>query len=333
MITKICYVLTSSHADYYLEQMYVSMFSAKHHTPDCHITVVTDNLTAETFTGQRAKMIELADEIVVQEFDPALSAHIRSRFLKTNLRNLVVGDMLYIDCDTIIARDLSDIDMIGIDFGACEDTHTGFQTNPYRNWNKSMALAFGEDISNEEVFFNGGVAYSRDCKVCHEFYTQWNRRYKEGIELGIRPDQPSFNITNIKMGYPVKILPDEWNCELKHGIRWLKDAYIVHYLTTSPNAKGGEPLFILNDMSYLEELRNTGKIPKRVLEAIEDPFTGLARMTHCFAGDDIDLFQQRAYNWMHVHWEKDGENMLPNKLQAYLMKTKRILRKLKIAKG
>ena len=53
MRTKLLYVLVSSKDDIYLEQAYVSMYSAKFYMPDCHIVLLTDNISNETFTGLR----------------------------------------------------------------------------------------------------------------------------------------------------------------------------------------------------------------------------------------------------------------------------------------
>ena len=40
MKTKIVYVLVSTDKDFYLEQAYVSMYSAKYHMPDAHIALL-----------------------------------------------------------------------------------------------------------------------------------------------------------------------------------------------------------------------------------------------------------------------------------------------------
>lgn len=44
MKTKIVYVIISSDDDIYLEQAYISMFSAKYYMPDCHIKLTSKTL-------------------------------------------------------------------------------------------------------------------------------------------------------------------------------------------------------------------------------------------------------------------------------------------------
>ena len=141
MKTKILYVLVSSEKDIYLEQAYISMYSAKYYMPDAHITLLTDKATNETFHGIRAKEIEYVDETVVVDLDiTKFNAQQRSRQLKTNARNYVDGDYLYIDVDTIIVKPLYEIDEVEYSMAACWDTHSDFESNPYR-W---LALEHGK---------------------------------------------------------------------------------------------------------------------------------------------------------------------------------------------
>lgn len=37
-------------------------------------------------------------------------------------------------------------------------------------------------------------------------------------------DQPAFAKTNYMLNHPVQTLDNVWNCELKHGVKYLKEA-------------------------------------------------------------------------------------------------------------
>ena len=87
MKAKIVYVLVSTCNDIYLEQAYVSMHSLRHYMPDAHIVLLTDQLTSETFVGHRKEEIRYVDELIVAELDKRLNAQMRSRQLKTSVRN------------------------------------------------------------------------------------------------------------------------------------------------------------------------------------------------------------------------------------------------------
>lgn len=290
MKTKIVYVLVSSEDDIYLEQAYVSMLSAKHHMPDVHITLLTDSKTSESLTGTRKKESAIADEIIVIELDPFISAQKRSRLLKTNVRNYVQGDFLFIDCDTIIVKPLDEIDEIDVDMAACWDTHVPFKDNPYR----SMCLKHGTKlewpIENETEYFNSGVIFVRDIPATHNFFTRWNKNYQDGTLKRVSMDQPSLAKTNYELGHQIKTLPDCWNCEFKHGLRHFKDAKIIHYLCTSEN-NGKMPPFLLNEKKILLQVKQHGEITPQIEKLFDDPSKGIAPLTCLISGSDVLFFE------------------------------------------
>lgn len=314
MRTKLLYVIVSSENDIYLEQGYVSMYSAKMQMPDCHITILTDTKTQESFKGIRKEETKYADEIIAVPLDMNLPAQKRSRLLKTNARNYVDGDFLFIDCDTIVVKDLSHIDEIESPLCACWDSHADFTHNPYRNLCIRDVKKLGMDISKEEVFFNSGVMLVKDNEGTRQFYRLWNENYLKGYEKGVSMDQPSLAVTNIESGYPIHMLKSEWNCELKHGIRYLKDAYIVHYLCTVPSKGNDTQFFILNDKAEFSGIKETGIIPPKIIEVIRDPFKGIAEVTHCFAGKEIYFFRSKTYAFFIKRFMKDGSRMKMERL-------------------
>lgn len=311
MNTKFVYVVVSAPNDVYLEQAYISMFSLKYHMPNAYIVLLTDTQTSDSFTGIRKEEVKFADEVVSISYDVnRFNGQQRSRQLKTSIRNIIDGDFLYIDCDTIITRRLDDIDKTDAVIAACRDSHCDFIDNPYRDMDISIGRIMNWPVEEETVFYNGGVTYVKDVPETHEFYRRWNENLNEGYLKNIYLDQPSFAKTNFEMNHIVKQLPDEWNCELKHGIRYLKDAYIVHYLCTNSSQYQNKQLFILNEKSVLLEVQKTGEIGNEIIQAIDDPFSGLAELTHSFAGDDVYFFRSPVYHYVRNHYNRDSSSML-----------------------
>lgn len=293
---KLLYVLVSSVNDIYLEQAYISMFSAKYHMPDCHITLLTDKTTELSFTNNRKKEIVYADEIISVDIDTKkYNAQQRSRILKTSARQYIKGDFFFIDCDTIIVKPFPNTSNHTGSIMACWDTHAIFKDNPYRD----MCLQHGHllqwPIDNEEYYFNSGVLFVKEDAISYEFYKRWNDNLLKGFPKGVFMDQPSFAKTNYEMGHIVERLDDLWNCELKHGIRYMKDAYIWHYLCTNKSINQHQQLFILNDDRVMNDVKRTALIPNEINQVVEDPFTGLAEVTHCFAGEDVYFFRTLLY--------------------------------------
>ncbi len=296
MKTKFVYALVSSPADNYLEQAFVSMYSLKHHNPDAHIVVVTDEISNHSFVELRKKELRYADEIVVVPLDDSYTQRQRSRLIKTSIRQHVSGDYLFIDCDTVICKSLEIVDTLQYDIAACVDTHChDFRDNPYR-W---LCLAHGRaldwPIEKEEQYFNCGVMLVKDTPNTHDFYNRWHANLIDGFSMNVFMDQPAFAKTNYQMRHIVHVLDDVWNCELKHGIRYLKDALIVHYLTTNTSPHAGTQLFLLNEPAAFNQVKQTASISPEIEALVDDPFKGLATPTHTFAGNDLYFFQTKPY--------------------------------------
>ena len=296
---KYVYVLASSVKDFYLEQAYISMFSLKHHMPDAHVVLLTDDITYASFVGLRKEELRYADEVIPVPLDAAYNQRQRSRLLKTLVREYVEGDYLFIDCDTVICRPFESLEPLSQDMAACVDTHCpDFRDNPYRGLCLMHGHLLGWPIDEETQYFNGGVLLVKDTPIVHEFYRRWHASLKDGFSKGVFMDQPSFAKTNYEMGHVVHVLDDVWNCELKHGIRYLKDARIVHYLTTNTSRDKGSQLFRLNEPDLFEEIKKTGVIPAEIETIADDPFKGIAPLTHVFAGRDVYFFRTESYKTM-----------------------------------
>lgn len=329
METKIVYILVSSSQDIYLEQAYVSMYSLKHYMPEAHIVLLTDTATQSTFTGVREKELKFADDIIAVDLDAQkYNGQKRSRILKTSVRKYINGDFLFIDCDTIITKPLDDIDNVDSDIAACWDTHSLFIDNPYRDMCTEHAKLLGWDVEKEKEYFNSGVIYVKDTPTTHEFYELWNKNWYEGVAKGVNMDQPAFALTNAQMGHIVKTLPDIWNCELKHGIKFLKDAYIVHYLVTNASKEQDKQFFIMNEKEELLKIKKTGEITKDIVETVKDPFYGIARLTHCFAGEDVYYFRTNVHQRLRRRYHNGSFRNLDNvfRLLELLLNIKRRLK-------
>lgn len=220
--------------DIYLEQAYVSMWSLKYHNPTDHIIVLMDTKTKETLSGHREAEIKWAEETIVIDFKENKYTNVqRSRILKTSARRYVTGDFLFVDTDTIITKSLESIDNVSADMAACRDSHSPFKENPYRRMCIEHGKTLGWPIEEEDTYFNSGVIFVKESDLAKRFYERRNANWVDGFHKRFNMDQPAFAKTNYEMGQIVKELDGAWNCELRHGVQYLKDALIVHYLCTN----------------------------------------------------------------------------------------------------
>ena len=108
MNTPILYVLTSSESDLYLEELWVSLYSLHHFNKEVTVKVLSDKPTAERIKAN-PELLAMIDELYPVDVPEEYPAKERSRFIKTNIRNLIDGDVLFIDTDTVICASLEEI--------------------------------------------------------------------------------------------------------------------------------------------------------------------------------------------------------------------------------
>ena len=299
MRTKLLYILVSGPADVYLEQAFVSAYSAARCNPDAQLVLLTDTATDNGWLKENPLALDfkaLFSEVIVAPLDTELPAMQRSRLLKTGMREYVQGDFLFIDADTIVVRPLSGIDDFQADLAAVPDLHSPFAEHPHRRATLNMCRKLRYDASEDEYYYNSGVLLVRDTPANHSFFKQWQKNYLAGYKKGIRPDQPS--LAKTLSGKQMVRMPDSWNCEIQNGVRYLKDAFIIHYMVTNLSAGQLDRLYLLNDPEVMLRLRHNGKMTEEVLAVVRDPFKGYAPVTQVFAGKEIYFFRTRRYRWM-----------------------------------
>ena len=272
---KYLYVLTSNEHDYYLQQTLLSMVSLRLHIPNAFISLLVDNRTEASLTGKRSSIIDLVNEFKSIPTEDKFNQKTRSRWLKTSIRQNIEGDFLYIDGDTIIAADLSQLEKMNIDVGAVLDSHV--YLDEYIKYHPARlkdieTLAFSTGVNqkfNLNVYFNGGVLFCRDNKQGHDFFSQWHRLWLQYFEMGGTQDQPSLNLSNFICGNIIQELDGIWNCQVLDdgGLRYLFNAKIIHYFSSRP----GKKAYIPSNDEFIASIKETGIVNGKILEYIKDP--------------------------------------------------------------
>lgn len=270
MRTSIVYILVSTSDDFFYEQTLISAWSARYWNPDVKILCVMDELTDATLTDKRTALLEIIDEKIVVDLSDGGSAKYtakeRSRMLKTNLRNYVCGDILFVDSDTIICGSLADVDSFTCAIGAVWDGHHIFNpTDSYQVVQRAELL--GHDVSKAKDYYNSGVMYMKDTQIVHEFTKAWYTLYMKGQSKGVSFDQPALLAVNIKH-HMISSIDDIYNCQiLNGGLPFLTDAKIIH----AYNVFGSIPFFYLADSAFYRKIKQQGKLfdedKKRILSA------------------------------------------------------------------
>ena len=249
MKTKIVYVLTSAPEKKYIEQALLSVYTARNYNPTANIILIVDDQTKALLTGKRAEVLKYITDIIVVNLDSEMSMMDKSRWLKTNVRNLLKGDFLFIDCDTLITQSLIGIDNCKHSIAAVPESHLPikrFNNYLYDKVN-NLSAKIGWNIDEEKYYFSSGVIYVKDISENYELFDKWHRYWIEGREKGISIDQPSFAKANIAMNRPIKILSGIWNCVMYTHETFAYSSKILHFCS-------------FRNMSYIFEDRFLAKV-------------------------------------------------------------------------
>ncbi len=228
MKTQIVYTLISSGKDYFLEELWVSLYSLLRFHPEATVKVLVDEPT-KAYMERFPKLCDMITEIVVVPVPEKYNAKQRSRELKTSFRQYLEGRLLFMDTDTVVCKPLDELDSLSCDIACVPEMHLPFSKMPFAPYD-SVKAAFGVDVHDCEYYYNSGVMLVEDNERTHEFFQRWNEKWKYScFERGNSQDEPAFCIVNREMGGVIRPLPDIYNAQVAMSLTYFADAAIVHW--------------------------------------------------------------------------------------------------------
>lgn len=238
MKTKIVYIITSNGKDHYVEQALMSIWSCKHYNPDAKITVVADK-DSQKFVEKYKEFNELVSEFIYKEFESNVSKMVCSRILKTTLRNIISGDFLFVDTDTIFCDSIGEIDNLNFNIALVEDLHfPNLKSSPFKETICNKFFSFYKTSPKLDLtYFNSGVIFAKDTKINKEFYQQWNKNWNIIKESGYYFDQ--LPLLRTVMEYPNLIhkLDPRLNAQIFASIKYLSKGKILHFFNYNKTSK------------------------------------------------------------------------------------------------
>lgn len=292
MNTKFVYAVVSDDSDIYLEQTYVSILSLRRHNKDAYVVLVIDDSTELTLKQHRSQILKLISEKIIVIPPKEYSKVQRSRFLKTSLREHIVGDYLFIDSDTVICDDLSEIESFTGDVLAVLDKHILFSEHPgyFEVINQCNKIEW-DIIKSDLHYYNSGVMLVRDTKASHALYERWNYEWKQQLKFGMHSDQPTLGKVNESLGYVIKELDGIWNCQISdNGLKYLNGAKIIHYFSSTIKRNNSEYLYYFMDRNVYKELKTRGIVNKELDVNITSPKSAFCGKTIILSGNEQKFY-------------------------------------------
>ncbi len=271
------YVLVSGKNDLYYEQALMSAYSLRNLMPDANAILLVDDKTEDSINSEvlkRGEIKKYVSKIISVRFDEKVSNVERSRLIKTSIPEYVDDDFLYIDCDTIIAADLSEIEKVPHKTAGILDGHVMLDEHIHKKYflARDKKLGFhGTEEANCNI--NGGVIFARKCEESKNLFKAWNEAWKySAYQKHDFHDQSALNEANYRTGLKMQLLDGKWNCQPSHGgLAFLKDAKIIHYYSSEFSGKNYIPYYKLADKELQNRIKAEGKIPDEIKKMIDDP--------------------------------------------------------------
>ena len=287
---KIVYVHIGAGKTEYLTMLRISVASVRKHMKDIEIVILTDAETG-AYLEQTALSGDSGVTIMPVDIPDGYNTVEKSRYLKTNMRELLRGDLLYIDSDTIVCEDISDtVPPASVCMVKDEHCLLAEQEENGRPIKKA-AHDRGLDLDNCTLYFNGGVALTKDDEDARLFYRKWFETWDAARKPNMHHDQFSLNHVNQELNI-ISELGGEWNCQLTGTYRafsYLRNVKVLHYLSAQPHG-----YYRLNDLEYLRMDLSDDEIDE-IISAPEKQFLPF----HAYS-DDSDEYRIMQESHFHL---------------------------------
>jgi hypothetical protein len=257
------------------------------HNPDSSVVVLVDEFTNKNLIHSNLEYKKYSPEIKVVDVPDRLTQKEYSRWIKTSMRQHIVGDFLYLDCDTIIADNLEYNFPDSVIIGAIRDCHMPLKNHHYYRQFRDENLRLGfRSILETDAYFNGGVIFCRNAPESYAFFERWHSLWKETLSKGNSQDMPSFNRANHELCNIISEIGGEWNCQIgNNGLLFLYRAKIIHYFATSLFFM--ESPFIFASEDVLASIKETGKISNELYENLKNPKTAFELNSRIISDMDV----------------------------------------------
>lgn len=294
MKTKIVYVLVSDDSDYYYEQVMLSIRSLIYYNLKARIEVLVDEDTFASLRRNREAIKQYADVIEV-DTPSGYDKMRRSRYLKTNMRNLVAGDFLFLDCDTVVCESIEEIDKLDVNLGMVADLNGPLLLDEEYTVSKGIKAGFPDFTG--KPYYNSGVIFVKDTDMNKLFFSSWYESYLKSESHGVFNDQPALCQTNAEFGYLISEIPGIWNCQFKmKGFPYLKKSKVMHYY-----ANNGNTVLPFHIKEVFDRIKRNGDVDDHIMPLLRKPRTVLYSLLDMNSDKAFDLLSTDMVYHYYVH--------------------------------
>jgi len=227
----VVYALTSNGQDIYTAMTRVSVASVRVSNPSVNITVACDTVSDRAIRFTNSPLIKEVDNWIVCQ-TPEGDAGFRNRHVKTRLRQIINGPFLFLDSDTFVRGDISEI--FGLDTDIAGSPNHSKDTLEEQIWEQDAAVLTAMNWQvGSKVYINGGVMFYNDTQKAFQFSADWHRRWLLSYErLQNYRDQPALNSALFTTEVRLKVMSHDFNVQIRQSLSVNKEPIVWHYYSS-----------------------------------------------------------------------------------------------------
>ena len=287
------YVVISQPTDIFFERMWLSAYSLKKYNPKMKVVCLVDDATYRGVqTTYRGKSQKVVDHFEIIDLPEGLSQRAKSRWIKTNLRSLLKGDFLFIDSDTVVCDDLSELELQKAELMMVFDYH--LLLNEHKDGKlirHECEQVFGRKLTTDD-YFNSGVILARDTPEVHRFFDMWHKYWLEGVRRGCETDQKSLAYVVQDNPGVVRELDGIYNAQIRSSVRYLCRGKILHFFTGGDYVSINHPF--MADAVYLQMKEENG-ISENVKQQVGDCKSLFDVQSYIMTGVELEIKNNASY--------------------------------------
>lgn len=191
----------------------------------------------------------------------------RSRCIKLQLRDAIVGDFVYLDTDVLVVQP-EGWQWPRSCAAMALDAHKGVPGElPPKLKQQYSHIGWPYPIA---PYFNAGVILWRDTSHARQFAAAWRTQWQHSVMAGVPYDQPALAHANRACGGPVEELPSSFNVPVFRAPGAARGAHVWHFwpYTDSDRMREGSLLH-----SLVEHYQESGTLDWAVFDrALKDRY-------------------------------------------------------------
>jgi hypothetical protein len=251
--------LTTTGHDLFADMTYASAAFLRYGYPEAEIICLCDARSHRALEAARHPLFEVVDRALPVETPDGPPVYC-NRFVKTQMRQILEGDFVYFDADTLVVERLDE--MLGCSAavaGIANFSGTGSLSEICEE-ERAVFETMGWSLPHRS-FINGGVLLLRDCEPTRRFAHLWHEKWLAWSRRGRHTDQPALNSALSDSGIDYEVLGNRFNGQV----------------TQRPSV-GRERVAVWH--FYCSEKNNTEiDIPKTILDEAIARFRAKGRLT------------------------------------------------------